>query len=190
MNLFIDAVSAPGYIALLNDAREIISFESLEVQGNESQKLGDAILFFLKKYRISFEQLQEVVVVNGPGSFTGIRTIVLIVNTYAFVYSHITITPISYFSLFSGFPIMKQSSKRDVFLFEKENAEIKILSNEEVKQYLDTRKVTKVFWDIKEEVFPDVFIEKFPNYVTLCKNILFERKKRIEPLYIKKPNIT
>jgi transposase len=33
-------------------------------------------------------------------------------------------------------------------------------------------------------------LENTPDYATICKNIVFQNKKRIAPLYIKAPNIS
>ena len=122
----------------------------MHIAGNEVQNLGKHIATFLERNNKKVENLKNIVVVHGPGSFTGIRTIVLVVNTYAFMYPHISITPISYFELFSSFPIIKPSSKRDAFIKKSDTSDIEILSNEELSDFLQTQKIQKVYGDISE----------------------------------------
>jgi tRNA A37 threonylcarbamoyladenosine modification protein TsaB len=190
MNLFIDAVSQKWMLFLFDKEKKILDSFEMHIAWNEVQNLGKHIAIFLEKNNEKVENLENIVVIHGPGSFTGIRTIVLVVNTYAFIYPHISITPISYFELFSDFPIIKPSSRRDTFIKKSDISDIEILSNEELSDFLQTRKIQKIYWDVLEWYFWDIFIENQPNYATICKNIVFQKKKRIEPLYIKKPNIT
>jgi tRNA A37 threonylcarbamoyladenosine modification protein TsaB len=189
MNVLIDAVSQNGVLFLFNNERQIVDSFKMNIAWNEVQNLGKHIITFLEKNNQKVENLENIVVVHGPGSFTGIRTIVLIVNTYVFVYPHICITPVSYFELFEDFPIIKPSSKRDVFIKKSSNSDIEILSNEELNSFLQAEKIQKISGDMAEWYFWDIALENQPNYAILCKNIVFQEKKRIEPLYIKKPNI-
>lgn len=189
MNICIDAVSKIGMLILFTDSREIVAREEFNVLGNESQKLCDIILWFLEKNNTSLKDINEIVVVSGPWSFTWIRTITLIVNTFAFLYEHLKLTDISYFELFPRFPIIKQSSKRDVFYYDSEASEVLVLTNEQAKWKINSLQVKKIYWDIEWD-FWNVFIEKQPNYATICQKISFKGKKRIDPLYIKKPNIS
>lgn len=53
---------------------------------------------FLKENDISFSEIEGMVVVNGPGGFTGMRIITLTINTIAFVYGT-KLYPIDFFAL-------------------------------------------------------------------------------------------
>jgi len=84
------------------------------------------------------------VVVNGPGSFTGVRTTVLIVNTINYII-HKKMTPISYFELFPGYPIIKTSSKRDYFFQKDSKSTISIIPNEELALLISKENIKKIY---------------------------------------------
>lgn len=114
MNLFINAVSASGMLILFNEQHTITSQKTIQIKWNESSKLTAIVDDFLTENKQDYSNIDNIVVVHGPGSFTGVRAICLMVNTIAFS-THTRLTPISYFDLFSTYPTAKQSSKRDMF---------------------------------------------------------------------------
>jgi hydrogenase maturation factor len=87
--------------------------------------------------------LENIVVVNGPGSFTGIRTISLIANTINYVIKK-DLTEFSYFDLFDTYPICKPSSKRDTFVKKSESDEIEIIQNPDLENYFKENNIKKV----------------------------------------------
>ncbi len=200
MNLFIDSISNPWAIIGFNREHDLFSHLSIDIAMKESSKLIWYINDFLKEADYNISDIENIVVVNGPGSFTGVRTTVLIANTFAFR-SHITLTPISYFDLFDSYPIIKQSSKRDVFIKKNRTSEIEIFSNWECVEYILQNKIKKIYWDF--DIFSNMAIVKEEPQDTIdietksevdYKNLIFwielQNKKQIEPLYIKKPNIS
>jgi hypothetical protein len=70
---------------------------------------------------------------------------VLAVNTISFVVKNIKLTPVSYFSLFNSYPIIKSSSKRDSFFKKDENSPIEIIYNEELEKTLQTENIQIVY---------------------------------------------
>ncbi len=100
MNILLNAVSEKGKILLFDDNGTILASQDIIIQGNESSKLIPLFSGFLQSNSIVHEDIENIVVVHGPGSFTGIRTICLFVNTLSFIYPHIYITPLSFFELF------------------------------------------------------------------------------------------
>jgi tRNA A37 threonylcarbamoyladenosine modification protein TsaB len=189
MNLFLQAITDPGILILFDDTRFIIAKQNFSLLWKESSSLLREIEQFLAKQDLQTLDLNHIIVVNGPGSFTGIRSIVLIVNTLSFIFPHLKLTPLSYFDLFSWFPVVKQSSKRDIFVQFSQAEIIEIIGNTTFLEKLKERGVLKIFWDAKIDL-GDIFLENIPDYDTLCKTIVLQQKKRIEPLYIKKPNIS
>jgi tRNA A37 threonylcarbamoyladenosine modification protein TsaB len=134
--------------------------------------------------------LKNIVVVNGPWSFTGVRTIVLVVNTISFIIDNskwnINLTPVSYFDLFDNYPIIKSSSKRDSFFKKSSLSNIEIIYNNELESLLQRENIKIIYgeWDIKNVEI----IEKI-DYCDIIKNINLKSFPRIEALYLKKPNI-
>lgn len=187
MILFLDSVSSRAYIGLFTLEREPISDRYFDILGKESSSLLDLITRFLKDQNVSWEELEHIILVSGPGSFTGIRTSSLIINTIAYVHPHISLTPLSFFDLFPNFPIVKSSSKRDVFVKSSESATIEILSNQEC---LDIYSGQDVYGDIEDLRFSEkINILTYVDYTKIIKSVTLGNQKKVHPLYIKKPNI-
>jgi len=172
MNLFIDTISTLANVILFDDNRQIIDSVSWNVKWNESSTLIPQIDCLLKKNNTNYNDLNNIVVVNGPGSFTWIRTTVLAANSINYIIKK-NMTAISYFDLFTTYPIVKASSKRDCFVQKNKNAKIEIISNELLKQE-----------SIEIETLEKV------NYSSIIRKIKFDNLKQVEALYIKKPNIS
>lgn len=188
MYLFFDGVSSEWYIWLFSEEKKCIASSTVSIAGNESTKTISVIESFLQKQKVPYKDIKNIVTVIGPGSFTGIRTISLVVNTLAYIYPHIFLTPINFFELYSKYPIIKSSSKRDLFVKWKKSATIEVVSNQDFEQ--------RYLW---EEVYGDINLERFTqeielsserDYETIFQKIELQNLKRIAPLYIKKPNIS
>jgi len=187
MNLFLNAVSSNGVMILFDNNRKIISKKNIKVAWNESELLIDILDNFLKGNNISYFDLENLVVVNWPWSFTWIRTIVLMINTINFVIDK-NITPLNYFDLFKDFPIIKSSSRRDSFLKKSKDSQIEVIKNNEVQRFLKENNIKQVYWENKNIEN----IKTFENidYSNIIKNIEFEKNRFITPIYIKKPSIS
>ena len=193
MNLFINAISTKWILILFNNNRKIIFEQNIEILWNESSKLILLIDEFLKKNKISYFDLDNIILVNWPWSFTGVRTIVLIINSINFIINK-NITSISFFDLFEKYPIIKSSSRRDLFVKYKKNDKIQIVPND--KFILKW----KIYWDLNNNLLSEkINIISNINYTKIISNIVFKtndswkkiyKTKLIEPLYIKKPNIS
>ena len=210
MNLFLNAVSTNWKLILFDKNREIISDYNFSILWNESEKLIWIIDDFLKQNNIKYSDLENLIVVAWPGSFTGIRTIVLMINTINFVIKK-NITSLNYFDLFTDFPIIKSSSKRDSFLKKDKSSEIEIIKNDDLIKYLSENNIAKVYWENKNllKLSTEGFnplnknwtinsfnhlnnIEIFEkiDYSAIIKKIEFKSEKIINPIYIKKPSIS
>ena len=185
MNLFINAISKNAHLILFDDKRNISDKFSFEIKGNESSLLLPKIHKFLEKNKLNYLNLKNLVVVNGPWSFTGVRTIVLVANSIAFT-TPCNITSIGYFQLFSDYPIVKTSSKRDSFFQKNSFSPIEILQNWDIQNYLKENNISIVYGEA--DINTIQFIEKI-DYSAIIKRVIFQKNKKIDPLYIKKPNI-
>jgi len=95
----------------------------------ESSSLIGLIQGFLTQNNLKYQDLNNIVVVHGPGSFTGIRTVALIVNSIAFAIPNLSLTPISFFDLLDRYPMIKSSSKRDLFVKKMKWDKIEVVNN-------------------------------------------------------------
>ena len=82
LTLAINTASSETAIALLEDDK-ILDEKSWRSENNEAEKLMPAIAKFFKKKKI--EEISRVIVVKGPGSFTGLRVGVTVANTIAYL---------------------------------------------------------------------------------------------------------
>lgn len=189
MNLLLNAVSKAWIIILFDNDRQIIDRYNIDILGNESSKLSNILDDFLNKNKLTYSNLENIIVVNWPWSFTWIRVISLLINTIAFVYKTIKLTEINFFELYSNYPIVKSSSKRDLFVKYKKDDKINIIKNEDLTLYMNN--INIIYGDlINNFLKPEINFEQNINYDKIIKEIKFENKNIIKPLYIKKPSIT
>lgn len=188
MNLFINAVSEKWYLALFDKNRNIIASIDLDIKWNESSQFITTLDTFLHEHNTQYSQIQNIVCVNGPGSFTGVRTIVLVVNSLGFLHD-ISLTHMSYFDLFNNFPVIKSSSRRDSFFLQSAGEEIKIIQNSDLEQLFIQQNKKEIYWESNFS-FENVSIIENIDYSDIIEKLEFQKHKKIEALYIKKPNIS
>lgn len=189
MLLFLNAVSKNWIIILFDKNREIVSSEEFSILLQESTNLWPIIDNFLKKNNISYTEVENIAVVNWPGSFTWVRTISLVVNTLSYIFENIKLTPISYFDLFEDYPIVKISSKRDLFVKKSKNNIIEIVKNEDLLKYVTDNTISEVYgeeFDFNSLTKSNVWI----NYEKIIWEIELKEYKKIDAYYVKKPSIS
>lgn len=184
MNIFLDTISPKNALILFDEKRNILEKYFFDVRLNESTLLIEEFDAFLKKNNVTYTDLENIVVVNGPGSFTWVRTTVLMVNTINFVMKK-NITTLTYFDLFENYPIIKTSSKRDSFVKMTKESEIEVIQNEDLVKKLEN--IQTIYWDIHLENF-EIITEV--NYEKIIQNIVFQNQKIVPAYYLKKPNIS
>lgn len=188
MNLFIDSISTPAYICLFDQDRKIISDLCIEVKWNESAKIIPELTWFLENNDLESHDLENIVVINGPWSFTWVRTTVLITNTLNYVIQK-HMTAISYFDLFNNYPIIKSSSRRDHFVKKVQNWEVEIIENWKLEEFLNKNDITRVYGETWYD-FENIEILEKIDYTRIIQKLELKKDTKIEPLYIKKPNIS
>ena len=190
MNLFINSVSTQGTLILFDTERNIVAEKHIQVLMKESSSLLSFIDTFIAENDIWYFDIANIVVVHWPWSFTGIRTVTLIVNSIAFAAPNISITPISFFDLMDTYPMLKSSSKRDLFVKKSKTDKIEIVKNDDFLQYIWDNNINTIYWDVATDFLGNTHLEFSPNYKHIIENISFETHREISPLYLKKPNIT
>jgi hypothetical protein len=188
MNLFIDSISTPCYICIFDKQRKIIAEKSIEVKWNESSKIIPELTLFLKNNDIKAQDIENTTVINGPWSFTWVRTTVLIVNTLNYIINK-DMTSLSYFDLFDKYPIIKSSSRRDHFVQKIRNWEIEIIENALLEEFFIKNNIDTVYWETWYD-FENIEILEKIDYTRIIQQLELKKYTKIEPLYIKKPNIS
>ena len=93
ITLFIDTSNQDVSIALLKDGK-IINKITKSIPNEHSKYAVSYIDELLKKSEITPKEVQSIMVVNGPGSFTGVRIGLTIAKVYALL-NNIKVTLIS-----------------------------------------------------------------------------------------------
>ena len=189
MNLLIDTVSSLANIILFNSQRKIIDNISWNIKWNESSTLIPQIDKLLKKNDIKYKDLENMVVINWPGSFTWIRTTILAINSINYIIKK-NITWLSFFDLYKSYPIIKSSSKRDCFIKFDKTSDIKIIANNELINILKKQNINNIYWEVDKKIFQNIEILEKIDYKSIIKELQFDDLKQIKALYIKKPNIS
>ncbi len=185
MNLFIDTISSTAFLAIFDENKNIITTREFIIKWNESSLLIPEIDSFLKENNLEYSDLENIVTVAWPWSFTWIRTTILVVNSINFLIKK-NLTSLNFFDLYSNYPIIKQSSKRDSFIKKSNDSNIETMINDDILEYLNTNEITTVYWDYKQE---NIKTFEKPDYSNIINKIKLDNKSKIEPIYLKKPNI-
>ncbi|MBU1167467.1 tRNA (adenosine(37)-N6)-threonylcarbamoyltransferase complex dimerization subunit type 1 TsaB [Patescibacteria group bacterium] len=83
MQLFLDTSTQTTVVALVRKG-EVIFYQKSHTQMKHSELLLSKIELALKKARVKKEALEEIVVIKGPGSYTGLRVGLAVANALAF----------------------------------------------------------------------------------------------------------
>ena len=125
MKLFIDSATNYLYLAIVNN--DIVHTFSRSGKNDHSETLVYYLENFLKEHMISVEDIKEVYVGRGPGSYTGLR----IAGTVAKVYAFIKNLPLYSFSsldlLFARY--IEQDGKYKVSLRANEYVDVSVVAS-------------------------------------------------------------
>ena len=120
MYLFINTLSAPNIIILFDNNRIIIDSFTWSEKQREFDVLIEQIDRLMSRNNLPYSELSGIVVVNGPGGFTGTRITTLVANTLAMSYG-IPLYPLSVGQVFeligAPLPWMMPLTKREVLVW-------------------------------------------------------------------------
>ncbi|MFN7160079.1 MAG: hypothetical protein ACK4NC_00540 [Candidatus Gracilibacteria bacterium] len=126
MKVFINVATAEKGIILYEDSqiRDGIFWNEA---GAELKWVLPSLYKLLQNNELKIEEdIEKIVIVSGPGSFTGIRIAVSIVNTLKYLYPHIHVSALSTGELLAAVDSSKHSQylfqvfASDIFVFNKE----------------------------------------------------------------------
>lgn len=205
--LAINSASSKTGIALFeveNSKVKILAKNTWAAKNNEAEKLMPGIDKLLRKKKKTYEDLNQIYVVKGPGSFTGLRVGVTVANTIASLVDAdlIGISTFEFLHSQTDLPILLFAGKGGVFLSENIAKKPELIDMPELNEVLAKRKITKVSGDIIKaqiKVLKKVKFQKLKNdFGKAMKEIIannFKKKtyksvKLVKPMYIKGPGIT
>lgn len=186
ISMFIDTSLPDVSIALVKDGNVLSKVEK-QTSGKHSEYVLKFIEDILNENKLSTKDVDEIIVVNGPGSFTGIRIGVTIAKVFAYIEKIRIVTITSLLARVIGesssYLLSKIDAKHDnyyVGLYDKDynkvvekftnNVELEELINKYSPLLVDTSKP----YNIKEIV---EYTKKLPS----------ENPHSVNPIYLKLP---
>jgi len=183
-SLFIDTHDDYLRIVLYRN-EEIINKIIKQSEQSHSTLTMKSVEKILKEENITVQNLKEIFVVNGPGSFTGVRIAVTIAKTLAFTLNIPikTITSLQVKALsstFKGEKLVVESDKNGSYICEfnaenKKVGEYRYLKNKEFAEYISDKGIT---------IIEDEEIDWSAIYSYL-KEMPATKVHQVKPLYIK-----
>ena len=185
-SLFIDTHDTEIVLALFNEG--ILKDKMIKVSTrHHSDYTMPMLQELLEKNKLSVHDIHEIIVVNGPGSFTGVRLGVTIAKTLAYTLNIPikTITSLEMYAISHSSSNMKIPVIHDVKgvyagLFSYDNkleGELFYKSNQEFQQYIEEN-------HYEENIIESTIID-FQAIYNYIKNIEPTSAHQVKPIYIK-----
>ena len=179
--LFIDTHDKNVLIILFKDGK-IIKKENLETKNKHSEVTMPTIDKVLKDSNVDVSELGNIIVVNGPGSFTGERIAVTIAKTIAYALS----IPVRTIDALTILATGVESDKKVVALEDRNGAFVGVFDSSynvlEPLQYMNKSTYTSFKESNEIHTLVDVDYEKVYEYVMTLKEL---NPHEVKPLYIK-----
>jgi tRNA threonylcarbamoyl adenosine modification protein YeaZ len=179
--LFIDTHDKNVLIILYKDGKIIIK-ENLETKNKHSEVAMPTIAKVLEDAEIDVSELNNIIVVNGPGSFTGERIAVTIAKTIAYGLS----IPIRTIDALTILALGVDSDKKIVALEDRNGAFVGMFDSSyntlEPLQYMNKSIYTEFKNNNEVNTLVDVDYEKVYEYIMKHNSL---NPHEVKPLYIK-----
>ncbi len=186
ISLFIDTSDSDVSIALIRD-QKILSKIHEDIPRKHSTYVVKFIEDILKENNITPQDVTEIIIINGPGSFTGVRIGVTIAKTYAYLLN-IRIIPIT--SLLARVIGHKEDYLLSVIDAKHDNYYIGLYDknyNTIIEKFGNSNEVMKL-----KEQYQAVVIDKTNAYnieeiASYAKNLKSINPHAVNPVYLKLP---
>ena len=179
--LFIDTHDKNVLIILFKDGK-IINKENLETKNKHSEVTMPTIDKVLKDSNVDVSELGNVIVVNGPGSFTGERIAVTIAKTISYALS----IPVRTIDALTILALGVEGERKVVALEDRNGAFVGIFDSSyntlEPLQYMNKSLYTEFKSSNEVNIMVDVDYEKVYEYVMQQEEL---NPHEVKPLYIK-----
>lgn len=202
--LAINTASSKTAIALFDEGNNLLFEKNWQSQNDEAEKLMPEIAAALKEEGLEFSDIDEVFVVKGPGSFTGLRIGVTVANTIAYL-NECDLFAVDTFEYWWEAACAKSVVPDALLVFAGKGGvylsvfgkDVEIVNLEDLNEKLKFAGIKKVFGDISEEqkaILEGVeFVEMEESFGKICGRLhgkKLESVKLVVPLYVKNPGIT
>ena len=179
--LFIDTHDKNVLIILFKDGK-IISIEDLETKNKHSEVALPTIASILDNSNVDVSELNNIIVVNGPGSFTGVRIAVTIAKTIAYALS----IPIRTIDALTILALGVEEDRKVVSLEDRNGAFVGVFDTNynviEPLQYMNKTVYNEFKLSNNVNTNVDINYENVYQYVMSLKEL---NPHEVKPLYIK-----
>lgn len=198
ITLAIKAGSSETAIALFKD-KKLVAETSWKSQSNEAEKLLPSIQHLLNDKKIAIKNIEEIFVIRGPGSFTGLRIGVTVANTLAYLNRAklYCIDTFEYHQAAAKDPVLLFAGSRGVYLCESPGSKPELINLPDLHKTLSQKSIAKVQGDISPEQKSALknikFIETSQTLGQIMEKIISKNhtsQALVKPLYIKPPGIS
>jgi len=180
-SLFIDTHDKSVVIILFKDGK-IISIRNIESKNKHSEITMPLIDEVIKEGKIDVKDLNSVIVVNGPGSFTGERIAVTIGKTIAYLLN----IPIRVIDSLKILAINVDDDTKNVAITDRNGAFVGVFdsNNQQVGELSYMNKSTYQEYCDKNKVYSEIDVD----YEKVYQEAMKEKKlnpHEVKPLYVK-----
>lgn len=189
MNIFITTATKEKAVVFYDESavHHIVSWST---QGTELAHVLPALYKGLEETKITWKDIASIIVVKGPGSFTGIRVAISIVNMVSYLFPHIevyTLTTGKMFAVMDKFAhsgYVFQSFLSDYFLFDAQGDFVEKVTSAPSLEYAGER-LDDVIYD---HIIPTEHWN--PTMLTKLEEHAEREGSMLTPFYGKDANIT
>lgn len=186
ISMFIDTSLSDVSIALIKDGK-LLSKINNSIPGEHSIYVTQYIDNILKKCNLSPKDVDEIIVVNGPGSFTGIRIGVTIAKIFAYLENIRIVSITSLQARVIGIKSKYVLSTIDA----KHNNYYIGLYDENYNKVVEKFSNTDEIEEIKSKYSPEVVDESkeydIESIIEYTKKLPNENPHSVNPIYLKLP---
>lgn len=186
ISMFIDTSLSDVSIALVKD-RKLLSKINNNIPGQHSIYVTKYIDDILKENKLSPKDVDEIVVVNGPGSFTGIRIGVTIAKMFAYLQSiriiSITTLKARVIGEHSKYILSKIDAKHDNYYIGLYDENYNTI----LEEFSNIDKINKLIEEYSPLVIDPSKAYNVEEIVKYTKAFTSESPHTVNPIYLKLP---
>ncbi|MBQ4032316.1 MAG: tRNA (adenosine(37)-N6)-threonylcarbamoyltransferase complex dimerization subunit type 1 TsaB [Bacilli bacterium] len=180
-SLFIDTHDKNVVVIIYKDGK-VFKMKNVESKNKHSEITMPIIDSLFGEAKLDVKDLNEVIVVNGPGSFTGERIAVTIGKTIAYCLS----IPIKAIDSLSIIAVNVDKDTKYVSLPDRNGAFVGVFDkdNKRLEDFVYLNKSSYADYIVKHDVVYDIDID-YDKVYELTKNIDSLNPHEVKPLYVK-----
>ncbi len=184
--LFLDTTNKDLFIGLTRNKLILMDFQ-INNEKKHTENSIENIGRILKQFQLTFNDIGEIYLTNGPGSFTGIRVAITLTKIIKLLHPNIKVFVLSSLHLQAGMEprVISLIDGRSnghyfaIYSYGVLESNIRFLTNEQVMKIEKRKPNYKVFKDMKSILI-------MSNFMSLkSKAVFVEDMQLLEPLYIK-----